>query len=64
VLREELKVYRQLAADAGFEEDQRLDLYYRRARDMLRHLSCDLGRAAQAVRGYYEAILRRQGKQT
>ena len=63
-LRGNLKLYRKLAADARLEEDQRLDVYYRRARDMLWHLACDLGRAAQAVRDYYEAILRRQGNQT
>jgi Trypsin-like peptidase domain len=64
VLRDELILYRKLAADGGLEEDQRLDRYYRRAYDMLWHLACDLGRAAAAVRAYYEAILRRQGEQT
>lgn len=63
-LRSELDVYRELAADSGFEEDQRLDLYYQRARDLLWTPPCDLDRAAQAVRAYYQAILRRQGEPT
>jgi Trypsin-like peptidase domain len=63
-LRNELDVYRELAAEGGFEEDQRLDLYYLRASDLLWHPSCDMDRAAQAVRAYYQAILRRQGERS
>ena len=62
-LRTELDLYREVAADSGFEENQRLELYYRRARDLLWRPPSDLDRACQAVRAFYQAILRRQGDQ-
>jgi hypothetical protein len=63
-LRDELDLYHELAAVGGFEEDQRLELYYRRAAGLAWRPQCDLDRAALAIRDYYRAIRRRQGEQT
>jgi Trypsin-like peptidase domain len=58
----DLRVFREQAAESGFEEDQRLSQYSRHARGLLDRHPCDLDRAEQAVRAYYQAILRREGK--